>query len=311
MVPTAYMAHENRVWSDTPTKLHWFWIEDNAPDSVFHLEPEEAIANGPHPYLVIPSRKVQLALLAVNAQGVRRHATLQFPFERVGEILPSEIEIFQVDKTLSSLTGPEMTLQERTQWETQPATFVQEGGVGRFVAQFADDTVIPDRTRWMTTGPFGTFFETNETSADWAAADAELEEDEFIVHEVLSPGVRMLTALSLDAHGPLGIAFRDLWVGEPQTGLQLGQRWLAAPAGPYPKGLYQVVFEADDHAPSGLAVNSIIPVNEEELPKVDPYGTQSLPCETPVSELFSLQWLTTGHCLRTQVLHSPLVVEVK
>ena len=85
----------------------------------------------------------------------------------------------------------------------------------------------------------------------------------------------------------------------------MSQRWLASPiAGPV-----RATLVADDAAPTGIGLQDPVAVDPTELPDVDPYGTEALPCTSAVSGPFDPSWLVDQRCSRAQIVGATVVIE--
>jgi len=311
ITPSAHFVVEDRLWSDAVVEQFWFWVDETAPEDILSLLPEDAIATGARPTLVRPSRDVALALIAIAADGSERRALVRVPSVRSETGKTGELLLFSTQRSVSEQTPEDLTIESRQAWDVVATDYVPHGEMARFEVYHTDEEVRPHQVRWMATGPFGSFFETTTTSTDWAPATISIEDEELVVSEMLEPGVRTLAALLLDLDAPRGVLYREVWIDAPTTGAWLDGRWvptdLPLSAGEH----YEIQFAADDEAPMGLRVQNATSINSSELPENDPYGTEQLVCETPVSGPFSFDWLSQGWCLRHQLVDPSIVIAVQ
>lgn len=295
---------DGALWSDTAVDLRWYALADGG--SAADLDPTApSDADGPAP--ILPADAPQLALIATFPSGAERRAVFDVPATDAALSITA-IDLSVVDTpTIVDATAPDLTRDARLAWTTNPASFVPVGAIARFAAQTADATPF---LRWMGHGG-GSVFELDDTRADWAAGALSVDRkgEEIVDHTPRDAGTEGLLALALGSDSTTAFRAFDVWVGEPTTGVWVGDRWLPTDA-TAPAGLVAGVLVADDDVPAGLRLDSAAPIAPIDLPATDPYGTDALGC-VGVSGPFDPSWLVDGRCTRAQLLGAAIVVEAR
>ena len=310
----AIVVQDSRLWSDEAPELHWVWSDTALPSAIAALLPAESDAIGPAPSLTIPYSNANLVLIATHPDGAQRRAILPIPDQRPQHLAPTPegIQVLSTGMSMDSVTATDLELEARTHWQTHPAEFVPEGHIGRLRAVFSDPPEDGITVRWMATGPFGTFLETDSVTTDWMPANAHLEEDSWVIRDPLPPGVRSLVASVIHPGNANATRISELWIDTPAPGIWTpGGRWLATDVQWPETTLVEGTLIADDLAPTGLALHDTRALLPNELAPLDPYGTETLACEARVEGPFDPDWLATGRCLRAAVVGAVVVLETR
>ncbi len=286
-----------RLWSDQAVGLRWYLVPSGDDDAVAALDPlDPPLAEGPWPALAPPAEPERLALLASYPDGSEDRAFLELPAGG------SDLGALDVEwELLSGLDADTveveaLDLDARAALATEPAEVLSPGAFARLSAELAT-TVDGLRARWMSVAGQGTWFELDDTTADWAAAEVVLDDDEVVERTHLDAGVATLLVLA----GGTATRVLDLDVGDaPST--RAGSRVMPitpAPSGdaPWVRGL----LVADDDSPTGLALEDAELVDDDDLDSTDPWGTRALTCAVALDGPFEPDWLVDGRCLRPEV----------
>ncbi len=302
--PRAALVTDGHLWSHEPVTLEWHATDDPqqlAPDRLAELG--APVATGPAP--VLSGDTTGIGVVATWPSGEQRAAWLAVVPDRVrvDGVRLSVVEGAEV----STITGSELALASRRTWTTTQADFVPIEGFARLVA-IVDDPADPPQLRWMATGEQGTFFELDATSTDWAAGRLLVDDDEVEERRSSTAGVSTLLALAVGPTGAADWAVRELWLGEPDGGIETSSaRWMATDA--TPEGRYlRGTLEASDSAPTGLVLTGVVEATPA-IGKPDPWSTEGLPCQG-VAGPFDPSWLVDGRCTRSDVVGSTVVVEL-
>lgn len=308
--PRAHFVIDGQLWSDQSIEQYWFWMTTADPATLASKTKEDADAVGAAPELVIPYRNATLGLLAKHPDGTEKRAFVTLPTTSRLSTDPGTILTFQTSQALSGLTVDDLDIDQRAEWDLVQTPTFSPDTFGRLEVYFNDTEQQPYRIRWMSTGPFGTFFETTASTSDWAPAKVTLDDDEVSVGDTIANGPRTFVALILDLEAPRTVQYREVWLGTPTPGVWIHGRWYAHDTPVDHTGLATVVFTEDDSAPTGLKIGQWSPLDPEMLSETDPYGTAALSCSAPVSGPFQQEWLTLNWCVRSDISGTPLVVEV-
>jgi hypothetical protein len=288
--PRAAIVHDGRLWSDEPVPMRWSWVSD--PEEA----PGELIAEGPAPE--IPLQDGWLALEADFPDGTD---VAVVEVESAEAVAIGAITLSTVELSVDDVTALQLAQDSRAGLDATAADFVPPGGFARLEAAVTGPEPM---LRWMASG--GAWFELDRTTADWAAGDLRVDDDEVIRGETLADGPVTVLALALGTTGNNDFHAREIWVGAPPEGFYTAsQRWLASRV----PGPVRAKLIADDAAPTGLALEEAVAVDPADLPDVDPYGTEALPCAVPVSGPFDPSWLADQRCARSQVVGATVVIE--
>lgn len=295
---------DGRLWADVRPTLRWHWVEATRA-AVTALGPNDpADAEGPAPSLTVPDDRRRLALVATTDGAVYR-AYLDLP-EQAAAIPLAGVDVGTVDLAIDTVTAEALAPDARAALAATAADAVPPGRFGRFTARTGEATPF---LRWMSTAG-GRFFELDRTTADWAAGDVTLDDEDVIVGDPLPAGPHALLALAIGDDGATAFTVRDFGVGDAPVGLRTaGDRWLTA-AAPVAAGWTAVTLVADDAAPTGLGATDPEPVDPGTLPEQDPYGVEALGC-VGVDGPFDPSWLADHRCARNDVVGARVVLEAR
>lgn len=298
----AVVVVDDALWRTEDATLHWFWDED---DRVADFDPavDPIDHTGNVAVLTLPEGDGETARLAVvlaDDQGVVYRAWLDLPVTGARDALPVEVP------DLARVSVPEtfdaQDVSAREAWETAAGN-PGSGELARLTVDLPDDV----RSRWMTVGHAGTFWELTHASTDWWAADVVFDDEDALVGAATPAGPVTGVVLALDDAGAVGWRSWDFFVGGTRPGLvTTGGRWLSSSLTGEGTVWVQAELAADDTAPTGLAL--VDPVVRDALDTADPYGTQALDC-TDVSGPFEPGWLVDGRCTREAVTGAVVVLE--
>lgn len=303
VVPTAWTVVEGHPYADAPPELAWHWVADAA--ALEGASTGEASAVGPWPALRPPATPVPqlLGLVATFPSGFVERALLKVPERTLPPIVALELGILPA-RPLIEAKSEDLEREARLAEVATSSAFVPEGTWARLEARFETEPGEV-RTRFMATG--GTMLELDARTTDWAPAALVLDDLDVEESTLLEPGAITFLALAVDDRGGNVAYARDVLVGPAPTGVWIGERWLPTDteAG---SGLVAATVVSDDAAPSGIGLVDLDPL--PALDGVDPYGTASLPCASPVSGPFEPSWLFDGRCSRPDVVGARVVVQV-
>jgi hypothetical protein len=298
--PSVALIVDGRPWSEEFVDLGWFWVDH--PDDLLSLDPlSPTDATGPLPLLTVPEDARTLALVARLGEQEQRAflSVAEGPPSFSG---PSAIELSALPLALQALEGPELLLPARQELEEEPLDATSPGDFLRLRAQVEGDPLV----RWMATA--GTFFELDRHTADWAAGDLRLDDDE--VEEgraALEPGWVTFLALALGAPGETSFRAADVPVGIEPVGLWVGGRFVPtdAPVSWQPGDAVRGTLAADDTSPFGLRLEG---ASVEPADAVTDFGTSALSCLVSRDGPLDPQWWLTGVCARDSAVGVEVVI---
>lgn len=296
---------DGRPYSDEALDLHWFEAGGLSAEEIAELSLEGSLATGPRPEIDRSGPSV-LALLASDGTSTwRGTVSLPEPSDLAAPPGLGALVASRVDRPIETLTGEDLDLEVRREWETTDP--VDSAAVGDFV-RFSAEVDAGVRVRWMSTAPSGTFLGVDDGRTDWVSATYVRDDEDLEDLQLEDTGARTLVALAMDpaASGANAWAAREFFVGEVPTGVFTASgRFLptdAAVEGSHVRGS----LVADDTAPAGIRLESAQAATADEDP-----GTSSLPCAVPVDGPFDPDWLLQQWCSRTAVIGASVVVEVR
>jgi hypothetical protein len=238
--PRLAVVVDGRPWFDDPPSFAWVWLDD--PDALADWTSDDDVdASGPTPTLSWPSDDATLGLITRWGDDEHRAFIQGRPQGVTPPPPPGPITAREIALSLDD--GAALTLESRRSVSAgDEASNAQPGSFLRLEATGHDDGAL----RWMATG--GTYLELDERSADWGAADFQLDEDEVDAAQRSPEGPVTVVALTVDDRLNR-FATRDLLIGDMPEGAWIGERFI-----PGPTLLEATVVElvADDEAPSGL-----------------------------------------------------------
>lgn len=302
----ALLVSDGALWADEATALRWALVDEDEDLETF----EDFDAEGPTAELTLAAATPRLLLAATFPSGSERRALLDLP---VGETVASMATFTMSLRVIAGLDVSQveadaLTLEVRRATTADPAEVVPQGGFARLGLVTDDPTPDGLRSRWMTVGSRGTFFELDATRTDWAAGVLVVDDDDIEARRPLSKGFTTAVGLALDDAGGTATAIRDLVVEEAPTALTTRGRALLVDAVPE-EGLVRGRLTADDTSPTGLRLVEARAVRTGDLDADDPYGTRALPCAEPVDGPFDPSWLADQRCLRGALEGAVVVVE--
>ena len=286
--PAPALWVDGRGWTDTPVALSWGWVADR--DAVVDFSPAAAVAQGPQPVIprqdgallafhaLFPSGAVERGYLVPPATAGERRAL--GPWAR--SVLPLN---------LAEATGEALTREARAALTGTPGVLAP-GGVGRLTLDAPDATVRFTASR-------GTVLELDTQTADWVAGDVLLDEADLEMAEPIGAGWTTLIALSVAADRVDGWTAAELWVGPPEPGAWLGDRFLPGDGAPAP-GPAWATLAADDDAPSGLRAAAWFTTDPAAPPP---------PC-LPAGADFHPDRLLDGTCTRAELVGATVPVHL-
>ncbi len=278
--PRAALWVGGRGWSDAPVDLAWGCVADT--DAVAALDPADAIATGPAPDVACDAI---LALVATFPSGALERAFVAVPADAAAGVV-GELSREILDLRIAGLAGPELLPDARGALEGTPGADVPPGGFARFAADVPDGATA----RFMATS--GTFFELDASTADWAAGDLILDDDELDAAVADPPGVSTLLVLAVTPSGANPFRAAEVWVGPADPGVWLGDRWVPADE-PF-AGTASVTLLADDASPCGLRL-------------APPVGSADPPA--CLAGAFHPDLLLDGTCLRSELVGATVLVD--
>ena len=307
--PRAHFVVDGHLWADQSIEQYWFWMDTSDPSVLAAKTKEMANATGAAPELFIPYRNAILGLLAIHPDGTENRSFLAIPATQADNKDHGTILTFQTSQMLSTLSAEDLEIATRSEWDlVQSATFDNDS-FGRLEMYFNTAEQQAYRVRWMSTMPFGTFFETTSSATDWAPASVTVDDDEVSVSNSISGGPQTFAALILDENAPRTVQYQDVWVGPSTSGIWIDGRWYPADTAIEYTGLATVEFAKENDTPNGLRIAQWSPLDPQTRSETDPFGTQGLACDVAVTGPFQYDWLTLNWCLRASIIGKPLIVE--
>jgi hypothetical protein len=300
LTASAAVVVDGQLWSDAPVRLSWYWTE--ATDAAVLAASGPPDAEGPAPSLVKASDRL---VLVAEHDGDEYRAFLDLPETPLPAPALNGVDVLDLGLAYADVPAVDYAVDTRLTWEGAPADAVPSGGLARLEARLG----VPDAPflRWMSTGG-GTFFELDPLTADWAAGDVVVDDEDLTVGDPVASGGFTVLALGLGDAGNHAFVTRDVFVGDVPTGLfTTSDRFLPAPEA-YSATLVRGTLVADG-GPSGLALVDTAPVDAAALPPDDPYGTASL-CGS-WNRPFDPSWLVSQRCTRADVIGHTVVVEAR
>lgn len=298
--PTLAMIVDGKPWSGALVDIAWFWVD--GPDEVAALDPlSVAAATGPLPELLVPEGEHTLAAVA-RLDELEQRAYITLAEGDATFSGPTAIALAALPLTVDEAAGPELSLSARKDLEPVGRIQTSPGDFLRLTAIVEGDPLI----HWMTTA--GTLFELDRHTADWAAGDLILDEDEIADGRTTSePGWVTFLALALGEPGETSFRARDVPVGIAPPGLWVSGRFVPTDTeiSWQPGDAVRGTLAADDTSPFGLVLQS--PTIEPAAEVVD-YGTQDLLCLVTRDGPLDPSWWLTAVCARDGSVGTEVVV---
>ncbi len=290
-------------------QVQWSWVPVDDASSfspASHPPFSEALA----PVVSWPSSGEWLGLTADFPSGTRRFAVLASPTGAAPAGRPT-LEVEQIlDFGLQDGDPDTLTIEARLPLATAPRSPLTSGASARLTLQGTFD-----RARWMQLGDEGTFLELTTSTSDWTPWQLHLDDLEVEEAEPTPDGLRTFVALGL-TRGWVRPALLDVFSGPSGEssplphGLFLSGRFLPTDGPPPADGLVALTLLADTSSNALLRGTDLQPVPADELDEDDPWGTEALPCRTPVSGPFDPTWVSGSRCDLAAVDGARIVVEV-